>query len=264
MGYRASTTIIAALHASISASLSTIGSSGSRPSEVASIAQQTPVVFDPSLSSMATRSCSCTACHGLGDRVLTSSPLGQYRWWAWSPCLKASGSWVGVKWHCRTGRMLGFNPTPLVFIPFGRVIQLFLDYAHFLGISTNWSTYLRTLGWGPWGGNAVMPHDYHVTLLTNLSQFPRTAHTSHTPMQSSILELIKILTCLVMYFRHHLLGSQSVSCFMFLSVPKLLSIIGPVIVFLFRSLYQQLHSEHFYVSVMSNCILVLLFLTPVV
>src|SRR5882724_7454549 len=42
----------------------------------------------------------------------------------------------------------------------------------------------------------------HVTLLTNLGQFPRIITPVTPPRLSSILELIKSRTCLVMYFRH--------------------------------------------------------------
>src|SRR5882724_9170740 len=42
----------------------------------------------------------------------------------------------------------------------------------------------------------------HITLLTNLGQFPRIITPVTPPHQSSILELIKSRTCLVMYFQH--------------------------------------------------------------
>src|SRR5882724_3827031 len=50
--------------------------------------------------------------------------------------------------------------------------------------------------------DSVMSHNSHVTLLTNLSQFLRIVTPVTPPRQSSILELIKSQTCLVMYFRH--------------------------------------------------------------
>src|SRR5882724_10576491 len=76
----------------------------------------------------------------------------------------------------------------------------------------------------------VMSRNSHVTLLTNVGQFPRIVTPVTPPRQSSILELIKSRTCLVMYFRH--LSIQIPVCPLVLRSrlnSELLSIIVPLL-----------------------------------
>src|SRR5882724_3398581 len=80
------------------------------------------------------------------------------------------------------------------------------------------------------GQNAVTSCNSHVTLLTNLGQFPRIVTLVTLPHQSSILELIKSRTCLVMYSQH--LSIQIPVCPLVLRShlsSELLSIIVPLL-----------------------------------
>src|SRR5882724_1187946 len=116
-----------------------------------------------------------------------------------------------------------------------------------------------------WVRHNVTSRNSHITLLTNLSQFPRIVTPVTPPCQSSILELIKSRTCLVMYFQHP--SIQIPVCplvlrfCLFLNYCPLLS----HYCFLFRLLYQQLCSRTLLCFLLCLIVLsLLLFLTPVV
>src|SRR5882724_9022403 len=89
----------------------------------------------------------------------------------------------------------------------------------------------------------------HITLLTNLGQFPRIVTLVTPPCQSSILELIKSWTCLVMYFRHQ--SIQIPVCPLVLHSclsSELLSIIVPLLFSCSDYCINNFVQEHFYVS----------------
>ena len=95
----------------------------------------------------------------------------------------------------------------------------------------------------------VTSRNSHVTLLTNLSQFPRIVTPVTPPRQSSILELIKSQTSLVMYFQH--LSIQIPVCPLVLRSclnSELLSIIVPLLFSCSDYCINNFVQEHCYVS----------------
>src|SRR5882724_8901431 len=84
------------------------------------------------------------SCHGLCDRVLNVDVHWDIINDGLDCRIRSLWELSGSEWHCRDWKDVGIQPH--TFIPLGRVIWLFLDYAHFLGISAHRSAYLRTSG----------------------------------------------------------------------------------------------------------------------
>src|SRR5882724_13109385 len=112
----------------------------------------------------------------------------------------------------------------------------------------------------------VTSRNSHVTLLTNLGQFPRIITPVTPPMPKFHIGTHQVLNMLSHVFPTSIHSDPSLSsCFMFLSQFRTIVHYCPVIVFLFRLLYQQLRSRTLLCFLL--CLIVfsfLLFLTPVV